>query len=261
MVLLLVSMGLLLFGGFTSAAASTNTFTIHGKVVYADGRPAPGLKVILLAHTPADGIDRHNAIWQIPNYDQHPVTTDGAGNFVMTGVIDYPENKDKTYVVAVANEKPDVFYHGSARFRLRPETPTLEIQLPVEDVTIVRLHLKDRNGRPFEGTRVVWINTGSGAATRDLANGYNQLKNVKFVGGVGIVKVPVRDKITYMGRIAILGYPSAEALRKEMKTRGMQTGDDRFDALKFTVRDARGQAMDRQVKLLPQQTQDFEFVL
>jgi hypothetical protein len=240
--------------------AAPLVFTVRGKAVFDDGRPAAGIPILLQSVTP-QGHDTKNTYWKIPNFDSHAMVTRADGSFVMTNVIDYPENKDKTYVVAVANEKPDVFYHGSARFRLRPETPTLEIQLPVEDVTIVRLHLKDRNGRPFEGTRVVWINTGSGAATRDLANGYNQLKNVKFVGGVGIVKVPVRDKITYMGRIAILGYPTAEALRKEMKTRGMQTGDDRFDALQSTVRDARGQAMDRQVKLLPQQTQDFEFVL
>jgi hypothetical protein len=240
-----------------AAAAAEDTWTIQGTVTYPDGRPAAGIELMLIAWSPQGRLDMGNTYWKIPNYDRHYVTSDADGRYVMTGVVDYPQNTTHRYTVYVTEKTRQ--YHGTCNFPLRRENRTKTVDIRLEEATWVRISLRDRAGQPYEGTRAVYMQTGV-----DLSHpsrGYTSVRELKFVKGVAEARLVIRDKNAPVGRVAILEFPTAAAAHQMMESRGMSLRDTSRDGLKFTTRDSRGQPLDRQVTLLPRQEIALDFQL
>ncbi len=249
---LAVTLGCLMLTG--AAAAAEDTWTIQGKVTYPDGRPAAGIELMLIAWSP-QGLDMGNTYWKIPDYDRHYVTTGPDGRYVMTGVVDYPQNTTHRYTVYVTEKTRQ--YHGTCNFPLRQENRTVTADIKLEEATILRISLRDRAGRAYEGTRAAFVQTGVDIS--DPSRGYTSVRELKFVKGVAEIRVVIRDKNAPVARVAILEFPTRAAAHQAIQSRGMSTGDNSRDGLKFTTRDSRGRPLDRQIKLLPLQEVALDF--
>jgi hypothetical protein len=242
---LLLSLLLLNLSALTASAAD-NTWTIQGRVAYPDGRPAAGLDLLLFSWSP-QGWDKENTYWKIPNYDQHPVTTGADGSFTMAGVLDHPENTSHRYVIWVTEKTRE--WYGAANFLLRPENHQVTANLQLEPATMLKVHLKDKGGKPFEGTRAAFVQVG-----RDLSDptkGFTSIRELTFVNGVAEMRVNIRDKSAPVARLAVLQFPTRDAARQMLHSRGLSTADNSKDALRFVTKDARGKGQDQEVTLPP----------
>ncbi|MGE5509127.1 MAG: carboxypeptidase-like regulatory domain-containing protein [Chitinophagales bacterium] len=237
-------------------AFAAETWTIKGRVTYPDGRPAVGVELKLVPWSP-QGLDMGNIVYKIPNYDWHLTTTDANGYYVMNNVIDYPENTAHRYTVWVTEKIKT--YHGTVNFPLRREsfTPTVDVHL--EEAAWVTVKLKDRAGKPFNGTRAVFIQTGTNLS--DPSTGYTKVSELTFVNGEAGVRIAIRDKNAPLGRIAILDFPSRTAAHQAMQARALKISDTSLDGLKLMSHDARGKGLDRQFPLPPVSETTVEFTL
>lgn len=255
--LCLVFAGVVLAAAQSPAGATTPRATIRGKVFYPDGRPAPGINLVLYPHT-GQGLDRRNLFWSIPNYEYRRVTTDQNGEFIMAGVTDYPENKIHRY--ALFADGPTKFYHGVAHVILGQSRPLDQyVEVRLQKATVIRIKLKDRSGKPFNGTRAVYVQ--SGVLGQDVTKGISYVTEVNFVNGVGEWgPVVIKDKQSFAGRVAILDFPNEQYAKAAMKERAVAWTDN--DApLRWASRNSRGQALDRSPRFNPGDYTDLEFSL
>lgn len=246
----------LLFAG--AGAAADRTFTVQGRITYPDGRPAAGLELRLYPWSP-EGLDRSNIYWRIPNFDPHFVTTDADGRYVMTGIIDYPENKSHWYSL-YTTEKTAKVWHGTARFMLREERPVTVVDIQLEPATWVTVKLKDKDGKPFNGPRLIWVQVGTDIS--DPSKGYTKFEELTFVNGEAGMRVVIRDKNSPVARVAVLDVTTRDEARKAMQTKGLRLGTgSNADGVKLAHRDARGRPLDRQLNLPPVSETTVEFTL
>lgn len=239
-------------------AAADPTYTVRGRITYPDGRPAPGLQLRLYPWSP-EGLDRSNIYWKIPNFDPHFVTTDADGRYVMTGVIDYPENTSHWYSLYTTEETAKV-WHGTARFMIWKDKPVIDVDIHLEEATWVTVRLKDRNGKPFNGPRLIWVQVGTDVS--NPAKGYTKFEELTFVNGEAGMRVVIRDKNSPVARVAILDVTTRGEAHRAMESKGLKLGTgSNLDGQKLAHRDAQGRALDRQIQLPPVAELTVEFTL
>lgn len=236
--------------------AAQGPYTIRGTVVYPDGRPAPGIELMLYPHS-GQALDKGNTQWKIPNYDYHPVKTDARGEFVMTNVIDYQENKIHRYIVYVVG--PTKFYHATVHVVLGGEKLERRVTVELTKATVLRFKLKDRGGKPFSGKRAVYVQ--SGVLGQGVTKGVSYVTEVEFVNGVGeFGPVVLKDQVGFRGRVAVLDFPSQKFAHAAMRERGMPLGDSE-QPLRWVMKDARGRSLDRSTRFTPGGVTEVEFSL
>lgn len=233
-------------------------FTVQGRVTYPDGRPAAGLELRLYPWSP-EGLDRSNIYWKIPNFDPHFTTTDANGHYVMTNVIDYPENSSHWYSL-YTTEKTSKVWHGTARFRFWEGKPVETVDVHLEEATWVTIKLKNRDGKPFNGPRLVWVQIGT-----DVTNptkGYTKFEELTFVNGEAGMRNVIRDKNSPVARIAVLDVPTRAEAHRVMESKGLKLGTgSNMDGVKLAHKDAMGQALERTIQMPPVSEVTVEFTL
>lgn len=253
MVVLLVLLGVCL--GFAAPAlAGPMVYNVHGRLVYPDGRPAAGAVLSLYPHS-GETIDKENVKWKIPNYDFHRVTTDQNGGFVMTNVIDYPENKTHRYVIYC--EGPDPFYNAVAHVILFGPDKDLQVPITMTQATVLRLHLKDRQGKPFNGKRAIYVQAG--VLGQGAEKGHSFVIDVEFVNGVA-ERGRIALKEGGQGRVAILDFPEARYALEIMKQHDMALGDN-TGPLRWVMKNSRGAALDKSLTFVSAGYTDLDFSL
>lgn len=229
--------------------------TIHGTVVYPDGSPASGIQLGLYPWG-GGALDLTNDYWKIPNYNFHPVTTDQKGEFVMTDVVDYPQNKDHRYILFVNG--PTKFYHATTHVILG-RSEDIQAKVELQKASVIRLTLKGRDGKPYTGKRAVYVQTG--VLGQGVLKGVSYVIDIDFVNGVGEWgPVVLKDTKEFRGRVAILDFPNREFARAAMRERGMAMGDNE-GPLRWVMKDARGRALDRSLQFVPGGVTELAFSL
>lgn len=188
---LVLSAALGLMGGTAGRACDTNPgagpFTVVGWINRPDGRPVPGLSVVLVPLATPSGRavsgepDLENGIFRIEERDDHLTRTNDQGLFVMPKVYDYPEVFTHQYQVVPAalaglraSAGEDACWLDDAILDLTDlEAGMVKLHLTARPAGAVKVRLTDQSGAPFTGPRAVLI-LGAGptlAVTAQFENG------------------------------------------------------------------------------------------
>ncbi|MGE5508327.1 MAG: hypothetical protein ACM3RP_07610, partial [Chitinophagales bacterium] len=142
-------------------------FTIRGKVLDLYGKPVVGFPLFLIPMNPTSGMDVENVYWKIPNRNIHPTHTDKNGEFVMTGVVDYPENYTHTYRIWAGDDDWGEWTErypalkACTRVDLSKQLSNeIEVVLKGEPAAGLKLLATTPSGKPFTGTRSVAVHSG-----------------------------------------------------------------------------------------------------
>lgn len=173
---LLVLAGSLLLSAFSHSAAAAppglpsfakGPFTIKGRVLDLYGKPVAGFPLYLIPMNPTSGMDVENVYWRIPNRDIHPTHTGKNGEFVMTDVVDYPENYSHTYRIWAGDddwgpwtEKYPVLKACTRVDLSKQLSNEIEVVLKGEPAAALKIVATTPDGKPFTGTRSVAVHSG-----------------------------------------------------------------------------------------------------
>lgn len=143
-------------------------FTIRGRVLDLYGKPVgPGFPLYLIPMNPTSGMDVENVFWRIPNREIHPTVTDKNGEFVMTGVVDYPENYTHTYRVWAGDDDWGPWTEkwptlkACTRIDLSKQLSNeIVVELRGEPAAGLKILATTPDGKPFSGTRSVAVHSG-----------------------------------------------------------------------------------------------------
>lgn len=242
----LVAMAVLLAA---ATALAYGPYTIRGQVTMPDGSPAANAIVQLVPHSGL-GLDQNNDYWKIPGYQFHRVETDAAGNYLMTGVIDYPENTGHRY--ALQFDGPSKFYHGTTHVLLKGIDTNLTVNLKLTVASSLRINLTDAVGQPYNGTRAVYVETGT--LGQGPIYGVSYITDASFVNGVAeIPRVVIKDKVSGAGLVAILQQSTAAAAKSALQKSGLRPWDTR-DGLRYVVKQVDGAVAEQYVNYVPLST-------
>lgn len=222
-------------------------FTIKGQVLDPNGKPVEGYPVALYPVLPGKGMDRDNSYYKIPDRDDHSTRTDADGRFLMTNVVDYPQVKNRLYKLFRGDFEtrwPFVPAWQSDIVSLNKATSTtIEVTVHMEPAAMVKLILKDRNGRRFTGTKAVSIATGKGRRYTSLA---------RFEDGVAVVTCSPGDP-KMPGRLILLRWENQAEAKQQAREHGQL-----IDGMALVTY---GIIAQRNIALLPGQMITVEFTV
>lgn len=241
---------ILVLGLGATVLAAPDSFTIMGRVVDPEGRPVAGAPLQIVPHIPSGGWDTLNNFYKIPNYNWHQTTTNRDGEFIMENVINYPENYSHNYaIVARAG------YNGFHIVQLvnlptivpkTVEGQPIRIQIRAQYATKVVVALKDQNGKPFNGKKVLFFQSGRGVG--NPINGTAYITEAEFVDGVYQRYVVVKPG--GYGRVAILAFDSEKQAELTLLSKGLKINES-LDGLSYTLKDASGGAVSAETAFVP----------
>lgn len=239
-----------------AGGARAATYTITGKAYFPDGSPAARVNLLLAPHT-GKGLDLLNAYWKIPGYDFHPVTTAADGSFTMSNVQDYPQNTTHRYIIWY--DGPSPFYHATIHVLLGSETAK-QVEVRLKAATALRLHLTNRDGSPYNGSRAIYLQ--SGALGQGPTKGVSYVETVNFVDGVGILKnVVIKDSTFFQGRVGILDFADAREAKAWMDAHGEGYNDTDQPLRLYVMKDGRGVPLNHESSLVQSGYTDLTYSL
>jgi hypothetical protein len=163
----------------------------------------------------------------------------------MTDVIDHPENTGHRY--ALYFDGPSQFYHGTTHVLLKGIETNLTVNLNLTDAAALRVNLTDANGLPFNGTRAVYVETGT--LGQGPMVGVSYIIDASFTNGTAVVpRVVIKDNVNGTGLVAILQQPTTTSAWNACFKAGLKPWDNR-GALRFAVKQVDGALAEQFVNL------------
>jgi hypothetical protein len=237
----------------TGTMAASRVFTIQGKILDPEGQPVAGAPLQISPLTPDQGWDTLNVFYKIPSYDFHRTTTNQNGDFVMAGIIDYPENYTKYYVVSAVDGFNGL--HIRQIVNLRSTTDVITLNAKAEYATLLSVSLRGSDGKPYNGRRGIYVQ--SGRRLGDARFGASFIRDAEFRDGVYQYWMVVKPD--RYARVAVLNAPAVD-VKKSLAAKGLKAGDS-LDPLSLVAKDLKGKALDREISLTPRGEASVDFVL